>query len=231
MDRELKTADPSLYPTDSADGVVAIVGSGSCGRVIAANLESRGWLANLYDGVEDLALADELPGLVVFAERTLIEGARELKALGPSGKRPPTIVVPEGIRPGEVRLALAIGVAGVVLADSLAVCLFPCVTAVVAGLVSVPQAHARQVEAAALSPREKQILGLVVMGYMNGEIAERLVVAESTIKSHLSSAFGKLGVRSRSEAVELILDSERGLGMGILSLGGEPIETAGSESV
>ena len=44
------------------------------------------------------------------------------------------------------------------------------------------------------------------------------------MKSHLSSAFAKLGVRSRNEAVELIVDSERGLGMGILALGGEPIE-------
>jgi hypothetical protein len=65
------------------------------------------------------------------------------------------------------------------------------------------------------------------MGYMNSQIAEQLFLAESTVKSHLSSAFGKLGVRSRNEAVSLILDSERGFGMGILGLGGEPIETQG----
>ncbi len=62
------------------------------------------------------------------------------------------------------------------------------------------------------------------MGYMNGQIAEQLFLAESTVKSHLSSAFGKLGVRSRNEAVDLILDAERGLGMGILGLGGDPVE-------
>jgi DNA-binding NarL/FixJ family response regulator len=76
-----------------------------------------------------------------------------------------------------------------------------------------------------LSTREKQILGLVVMGYMNSQIATTLFLAESTVKSHLSSAFGKLGVRSRNEAVSLILDPDRGLGMGILGLvGGEPVE-------
>jgi predicted transcriptional regulator len=64
------------------------------------------------------------------------------------------------------------------------------------------------------------------MWYMNSQIAERLFLSESTVKSHLSSAFGKLGVRSRNEAVNLILDSERGLGMGILALGGEPLEIA-----
>jgi len=127
-----------------------------------------------------------------------------------------------------MRLALNAGTAGVVLATSLAATLIPCVTAVMAGQVCVPMSNARQVDAASLSPRERQILGLVVMGYMNAEIAVRLVVAESTVKSHLSSAFAKLGVRSRHEAVDLILDSERGLGMGILGLGGEPIEEAGS---
>jgi hypothetical protein len=50
------------------------------------------------------------------------------------------------------------------------------------------------------------------------------------VKSHLSSAFTKLGVKSRHEAVDLILDSERGLGMGILGLGGDPIEGIGSSS-
>ncbi len=102
--------------------------------------------------------------------------------------------------------------------------------AVAAGQVCVPRNHWRQIEAPALSSREKQILGLVVMGYMNSQIAEQLFLAESTVKSHLSSAFAKLGVRSRHEAVSLIVDPERGLSMGILGLGGEPIELTSSTS-
>jgi DNA-binding NarL/FixJ family response regulator len=94
------------------------------------------------------------------------------------------------------------------------------------GQICVPREHWRQVQPPVLSTREKQILGLVVMGYMNSQIASTLFLAESTVKSHLSSAFGKLGVRSRNEAVSLILDPERGLGMGILGLGGEPVESA-----
>jgi DNA-binding NarL/FixJ family response regulator len=69
-----------------------------------------------------------------------------------------------------------------------------------------------------LSPREKQVLSMVVLGFTNREIANKLYLAESTIKSHLSSAFEKLGVRSRSDAVALILDSKNGLGTGILSI-------------
>lgn len=123
-----------------------------------------------------------------------------------------------------VRAALAAGVAGVVLADRLDATLGPCLRAVLAGQTCVPREHWRQIEPPALSTREKQVLGLVVMGYMNSEIAQQLFLAESTVKSHLSSAFSKLGVRSRNEAVNLILDPERGYGMGILALGGEPLE-------
>jgi DNA-binding NarL/FixJ family response regulator len=72
----------------------------------------------------------------------------------------------------------------------------------------------------ALAAREKQVLGMVVMGFTNGEIAAKLHLAESTVKSHLSSAFSKLDVRSRNEATALILDSERGLGTGVLAISG-----------
>ena len=70
-----------------------------------------------------------------------------------------------------------------------------------------------------LSTREKQVLGMVVLGFTNGEIARQLHLAESTIKSHLSSSFTKLGVRSRNEAAELI-DADGGLGTGILAISG-----------
>jgi DNA-binding NarL/FixJ family response regulator len=64
---------------------------------------------------------------------------------------------------------------------------------------------------------------MVVLGFTNLEIANKLHVAETTVKSHLSSAYGKLGVRSRQEATARILDPSQGLGLGIISLAPEPV--------
>jgi DNA-binding NarL/FixJ family response regulator len=69
-----------------------------------------------------------------------------------------------------------------------------------------------------LSGREKQALGLVIMGLSNRQIASQLYLAESTVKCHLSSAFAKLGVRSRHEAVTEILAPNSRLGIGILGI-------------
>jgi DNA-binding CsgD family transcriptional regulator len=204
-----------------ARGVVAVVPT-------ALPAETSAALNGLGLGCRRVSSVAELEGIspslvVVFAEETI---AAELPLLRGLFAEAPVVIVSTAVRPGEIRGALAAGVAGIVFADQLDSHLLPCLGAVLSGQVCVPRAQARQVEPARLSPREKQILGLVVMGYMNGEIGERLFVAESTVKSHLSSAFGKLGVGSRGEAVELILDPERGLGTGILALGGEPLEAA-----
>jgi LuxR family maltose regulon positive regulatory protein len=52
-----------------------------------------------------------------------------------------------------------------------------------------------------LSEREVQILRLVAKGLSNAQIAERLVIAHSTVKRHIQNIFGKLGVNSRTQAV------------------------------
>ena len=118
----------------------------------------------------------------------------------------------------EARAIISQGADAVLLAEDVPALVAPAVHAAIAGLLVLSSPLGAAVERPPLTPREKQILALVVMGYTNREIADQLVMAESTVKSHLFSAFRRLGVRSRSEAVALITDPSRGLGSGILTI-------------
>jgi DNA-binding NarL/FixJ family response regulator len=114
--------------------------------------------------------------------------------------------------------ALRAGAAGIVFDTEVERTLGVAVLSASAGMISMPVELGPGTSGAPLSSREKQVLGMVVMGFTNAEIGGRLYLSESTIKSHLSSAFTKLGVHSRSEAAALILDPSEGLGVGILTL-------------
>jgi DNA-binding CsgD family transcriptional regulator len=54
-----------------------------------------------------------------------------------------------------------------------------------------------------LSPREREILGLVADGLGNKIVASRLGISEHTVKTHIASIFTKLGADTRAEAVAI----------------------------
>ncbi len=219
----------AAHPLDDGAAVALIAGEVPRER-IGAVLEEQGLDFTAFESAELMlehgAVSDQQ--LVVLWVQDAAAAAARVELLRRGIEDARVVVICPGIQRWEVRAVLAAGAAGVVLEEEMAGTLGACLQAVRVGQICVPRQQWRQIAPPALSAREKQILGLVVMGYMNSQIAERLFLSESTVKSHLSSAFGKLGVRSRNEAVNLILDSERGLGMGILALGGEPLQTAGT---
>lgn len=62
-------------------------------------------------------------------------------------------------------------------------------------------------ELAELTPREKEVLGLVGRGLSNHQIAERLYLSLATVKTHVNRLFAKLAVRDRAQAVVLAYES------------------------
>jgi DNA-binding NarL/FixJ family response regulator len=178
---------------------------GVAGLALYARVDEPGDVAMLA--------GDRPDALVAVLARGLTQRDREIRQLRrllPAGR---IVLVADSDSRRGVRRALEAGADGVVLDAHLDQALGPTVDAVLAGQVAVPAAGRNQVERPSLSVREQEAMALVVMGLSNKEIAARLFLAESTVKSHLSSIFTKLGVRSRAEAVELVLTAPSDVGL------------------
>ena len=117
-----------------------------------------------------------------------------------------------------IRWAMELGVDGLIWCTHVEQSLELTVRAVHAGQVVVPRDVLRRVHVPELTNREKQALGMVIMGLTNLEIAQTLYISENTVKSHLNTAYKKLGVHSRAEAQRIITDPSQGLGTGILAI-------------
>jgi NarL family two-component system response regulator LiaR len=113
-----------------------------------------------------------------------------------------------------VKNALEAGAIGYLLKDVSADDLVQAIRAAHAGRTTLsPEAAQALVETANQPPapgldlteREREVLALMVEGLNNTQIAGRLTVSSSTIKSHVSNILSKLGVASRTEAVTLAL--------------------------
>lgn len=103
-----------------------------------------------------------------------------------------------------VREALEANAEGVLLGSQFEEALVATVHAASVGQISLPRSQYRHARPVVLSHREREVLRLAVGGMTNDAIAATLYVSRSTVKSHLTSAFAKLSVRSRSEAAAVL---------------------------
>ena len=104
----------------------------------------------------------------------------------------------------DIRRALAAGVQAYLTKDVLHDELLKAIRAVYAGQTYLPAAVAASLAAQLprpdLSAREVQVLGLIVQGLANKQIAFTLNIAEHTVKNHVKNILSKLGVQDRTQA-------------------------------
>ena len=193
----------------------------SCREVVGALFAGavRTWAETIVErGVSELA-GDRPDAVLLAADLTAPAGLATLRRIRSEVPAVRVVVIALGHRTASAaRQALNAGADAFVPADEVDVALRPALDAVMAGLVCAPRAAARLIAKPTFSHREKEVLELLLEGLTNRQIGSRLYLAESTVKTHLISAFAKLGVRSRKDAVALLLDPAEDLALTALPL-------------
>jgi NarL family two-component system response regulator LiaR len=168
------------------------------------------------NGAEALRLCDEIRPDVVLMDMLMpkMDGASATRAIRQKYPQMQVIALTSFKEGDLIKNALEAGAIGYLLKDVSADELARAIRAAHAGRATLsPEASQALVEAANQPPapgldlteRECEVLALLVEGLNNTQIAGKLNVSPSTIKSHVSNILSKLGVASRTEAVTLAL--------------------------
>ncbi len=184
-------------------------------------------LGTASDGAEAVRLSRDLHPDVVLMDVRMpgtngIEATRQLCAGSEPGPR--VIILTTFDLDEYVYDALRAGASGFLLKDVTAERLFDAVRVVASGEALLAPAITRRlirefarirperarpaaIVLADLTPRETEVLRLLAEGLSNPEIADRLVVTEETVKTHVSRVLHKLGLRDRTQAVVIAYES------------------------
>jgi len=177
-------------------------------------------VATASDGAGAIRTCEELHPEVVLMDVRMpgidgIEATRQLA--GPGRVRPRVLILTTFDLDKYVYDALRAGASGFLLKDCTAERLFDAVRVIAAGEALLdpavtrrlirefagqrPTPHGRTPTLRFLTPRETEVLRLIAEGLSNVEIADRLVITEETVKTHVSRILSKLGLRDRTQAV------------------------------
>jgi DNA-binding NarL/FixJ family response regulator len=176
------------------------------------------------DGLEAVALAAELAPDVILMDVRMpkLDGVEATRRIVASGSNARILILTTFDLDEYVYEAIRAGASGFLLKDVQPVELVDAIRVVAAGNAllgttvtkrllerftdGAPQASPSPV-LDGLTEREREILALMAAGLSNSEIADRLVVGETTVKTHVSSILRKLGVRDRVQAVIVAYDA------------------------
>jgi DNA-binding NarL/FixJ family response regulator len=179
------------------------------------------------DGAEAIALCNRLhPDVVLMDIRMpVMDGVTATSRLT-SGQDPPRVLILTTFDLDELVYAgLEAGASGFLLKDVKADVLADAIRTIHAGQALLAPSVTRRLIAAfvatrrgptpdaqaiaSLTPREREVLELIASGLSNIEIADRLVVSEATVKTHVGRVFTKISARDRAQAV--VIAYENGL--------------------
>ena len=151
-----------------------------------------------------------------LGERDGREFLRLAKENGFNGK---ILVVTAGVEPVAMSELIRSGISGVFRKHDSAALLAQGIRDVMGGKIWMDQQQLQtaltaeqvssQPETRRFTERERQVLSFVFDGLANKEIAARLGVSESSVKSTLQQLFSKTGVRTRSQLVRIVLEQYR----------------------
>ena len=177
------------------------------------------------DGAQAVRISGTLrPDLVLMDVRMPgVDGIEATRELARTGAGAPRVLILTTFDLDEyVYDALRAGASGFLLKDVTAEHLFEAVRVVAGGdALLAPSITRRLIDEFAnrrqphgapsalrfLTPRETEVLRLVAEGLSNREIAERLVITDETVKTHVSRLLAKLGLRDRTQAVVAAYES------------------------
>jgi DNA-binding NarL/FixJ family response regulator len=195
-------------------------------RMILCAEEGFSIVAECGDGGEVVdAVGAVRPDLVVMDVRMpRVNGAQATARLRDDVADPPPVLILTTFRDDEVlSMALRAGAAGFLLKDAPGEEIVRAARVVAGGDAYLdPSVTARVLEAyrraaplpaadaellRELTAREREVLNLLGRGLSNDEIADRLVIGEGTVKTHIGRIFGKLNLRDRPAAIVFAFDN------------------------
>jgi len=168
------------------------------------------------NGVEAIQLCGEILPDVVLMDMVMpgMDGVRATRAIHEQFPSVQVLALTSFKEGDLVKNALEAGAIGYLLKDVSADELARAIRAAHSGRATLsPEAAQALVQTANQTPapgldlteREREVLALMVEGLNNTQIAGRLIISPSTVKSHVSNILSKFGVASRTEAVTLAL--------------------------